>query len=186
VINLLHPEIKENRKINLRFTQLTLFFSIILLLALSTWVSLLYAKNALLTKNESLDNQISTVDTKVLKYRDLEKMIGQTNKRLDQLAVLQNNQQPWSEKLTALVNNTPSNIQIINLTVGLATDSGLSGSNYQFTISANAKSLEDIETYRKTLDSSSSFTGTSFKSANFSPETGGFTFNLTTLLKGSK
>lgn len=176
MINLLHQDIKENRKLNRRFRQLSIFFVVILLLALSTWGSLLYAKNILLSKSQSLDDQIATTGSSLLKYRDLEKKVSQSNSRLDQIAGLQSARQPWSKTLTDLANNTPADIQINNLTVGLSPD----GLNYQFTLSATAKTLEEIETYRKTLDASGAFSGTTFQSATFNADSSVFTFNLTT------
>jgi Tfp pilus assembly protein PilN len=180
MINLIHPETKEKRLLNKKFSKLAVFFIAIALLALSTWGTLYFAREQLNQKMSELETQISTVNAKVLKFRELEKKLNLTNNRLDQVLALTNSRQSWSKNIMALANDTPSNIKINSLSVSQVTDKS---GGYQFVIAATAKTLDDIEVFRKTLDESGSFTGSTFQTATYSPDTGTFTFNMISKLK---
>lgn len=184
MINLLSQELKQERTMNRKFRHLLIFFGVLTVLALTTWGSVLYVESSLQAKNRSLDNEISAINTDLIKYRDLEKDINSTNGRLGQIDTIVASRPKWSEIIAKLANHTPLTIQINNLQ--LSPEQAVaknSATGYQLVISGTAKTLEDIELYRKTLDDSDLFSNSLFKSANLNQERNNFTFGLTTLVK---
>lgn len=184
MINLLNQEDKEIRRINQRFRLLLVFFATTTVLAISTWLSVLYVEQILAAKNSDLDSQSAEITAKIIKFRDMEKEVTDTNNRLSQITEIKSTTIQWSTILANLANQTPSTIQINNLVItpSAASKDKNKSSGFDFTISGTAKTLDDIEIFRKTLDEGGVFSNSIFKSANFNKDLGTFTFSLTTNL----
>lgn len=184
MINLLNQEVQNKRSNDRKFRQLLVFFVILVFLALISWAVILIMEKTLQSRINSLSNQTSSVQASTLKFRDLEKNLTATNERLGQIDSLINARTQWSAIFANLSSLTPTSVQINNLSVAQVDISSKSDGVSQIQIAGSAKTLDDIEIYRKSLDGSGTFGNSVFKSASLDKEKNIFTFSLsTTVLK---
>lgn len=186
MINLLNQEMRQKRTNDRKFQQLLIFFVILIFLALISWATILVMKKRLQSRISSLDDQTSSVQASTLKFRDLEKNLNSTNERLGQIDSLINARIQWSAIFASLSSLTPTSVQIDNLSIAAADTSGKGGGLSQIQIAGSAKTLDDIEIYRKSLDDSGTFGNSLFKSASLNKEKNIFTFSLTTTVLKNK
>lgn len=180
MINLLNQEVQRKRANNRSFGQLLVFFVILISLALISWSTILLMEKTLQNRINSLDNQTSSVQASILKFRDLEKKLNSTNERLGQIDSLINTRTQWSSIFANLSSLTPTSVQVDNLSVASADTGGKTTRLSQIQIAGSAKTLDDIEIYRKSLDDSGTFGNSVFKSASLNKEKNVFTFSLST------
>lgn len=180
MINLLSQEIKIQRDRTKVFRKLMTFFVVLLVLVISNYLTLYLVQNMIISHNASLTDQKTEIDLKTAKYRDLEKNIIYTNARLGLINSTTQNRAQWSSIFATFSSLTPSAIQLLSLTTNNSTIDKTKPPAYTLTISGKAKTLEDIEIFRKSLDNSGSFSGSLFKSATFNADKSDFSFGLST------
>lgn len=188
MINLLSPEIKLQYQINRRFRTLLALFAFVFLLIALIWGTIYFLEQDLIKKNQLLVENKSQIDKDSLKYKTLESDVNQINDQLKVINGIVGQRFEWSGILAKLASLTPQAIKINTLAASPGTTSATNkNSQPQFSISGNAKTLEDIETFRKSLDESKVFYGSTFKSASLNNSDNTFTFNLaTTVLSKQK
>ncbi len=180
MINLLSQEIKTERKKNATFAKLLVFFLAILLLVVGNYLTIYFLQNSLVAKNASLTDEKTDIDLKNAKYRDLEKDIAFVNGRLDLIKTTVENRPKWSSIIAGFSSLVPTSVQVSNLSISGSAADKTKGMAYTVTMTGVAKTLEDIEVFRKTLDDSGSFTNSIFKSASFNADQSNFSFGLST------
>lgn len=181
MINLLDPEIKLKRQRNKSFKTLTLFFAVLILLSLSVYGTIVYTKSDIDLKMASIASQKEEVNTKILKYKSLEKDLSLTNSKITAAKSIITTRPRWSAILASLASLVPKTVQFANVNISqpAATEKGAATNNL-ITITGSAKSLEDIEAFRSSLDNSGIFGVSTFKSASFNEEKSNFSYTIST------
>jgi Tfp pilus assembly protein PilN len=182
MINLLHHHLKVERQNNRKFSELLFFFFIILLFSLTIYGALIVFEVYKKQDNDRLDKAILEVEADIVKHKELEKDISYINQQLNLIDSVIVTRQQWSKVIIEFASRTPKSIKVEALNfsaVGSAqTTEALTVG--EVTISGIARTLDDIEIFRKSLDASDVFDNSAFQSASFKPEESTFSFKMTT------
>jgi len=188
MINLLHQHLKVERQNNRKFSELLFFFFIILIFSLTIWAALIifgiYQKQDI----DRLDEAILEVETNIVKHKELEKNISYINQQLNLVDSTISARQQWSRVIVEFASRTPKTIKVdsLNFSAVIGGSASTKTDTGEIIISGVAKTLDDIEIFRKSLDTSDVFDQSAFQSASFKPEESTFSFKMTTKIVDGK
>jgi len=185
MINLINSDIKDQRILNQKLRLIIVFFSSLICLSAICWVSVLIMENLHSTRIAKIEEETQAIQSKTLKYRELEKDINFTNDRIKQINSVISGRIQWSQIIASFSSLTPNSIKIVSLSIS-TTPVSTNDKNKtkkplgQINVSGVARTLDDIEIFRKSLDNSGIFGSSVFKSASLNKEENTFNFTLTT------
>jgi Tfp pilus assembly protein PilN len=175
-INLLPPELKIEHQRKRTLLQaailgLTIFF---LFLLIALWMAL--ANYSLASALLQTKTQIASEESETAQLKEITQKVTQLNQTFKLLDILDRERIDWSAVLKELSATTPTQVQIMGLTLSKQTPN--------LTINGRAVSLREILRFQTKLESSSYFQNATLTSLQQTGEKeSGYIFNLTVNLK---
>jgi len=177
-INLLPPELKQEKKTKKITGMIVLFLTGVLLILLIVIGGIV--TSSLFTKRDTakIEEKIADQNRLLLRYKETEDNTKSVNDKLAKIDSATGTRILWSNILVELSKNTPSNVQIKTLT--------LNQEGNKINMSGYAETRSDIAKFKEKLESSKYFQNVTFSSSVRNEEQANFSYNISCELKGAQ
>ena len=169
-INLLPPQIKNEKRFRSIFREATFgLLAILALVLLFTGAFLVYFA-FLKTSMAKTEKEITVVNQELVEYKDVEQKILEINSRLTKIDEANEDRVLWSHVLELIGQSTPKNVKIKTL--------ALNQSSNAFSLTGTAIDRREIALMKEKLEAANDFKNVTFSSSSFNQGANDYGFSL--------